>query len=317
MFAFYTNAGVLAVLAAISALALNVLIGETGIFSAAQAVFYGLGAYTAALVGLHVSSSLPLSALAGMVVAGLAALVFAIPAVRVRGDYFIVASFAFSVIMTTVFSQWTSVTGGNAGISGVPEATIGPLAIAAASGYLAVAVVFLVLTCGALYVILRRAPVGRMLRAVRDDEVAVMALGKSPAYLRLIAVVVAGVVSGLAGVVYAYFVSFVDPSGFGFSESILFVTMVIFGGVGSLAGPLIGALVVGFGIPSLGLLNLPSSVIGPLQQIVVGMILIVLMVFYPGGLAAVPEGLMRRVPGRGQTASSTPGTEKVTAHGAR
>jgi branched-chain amino acid transport system permease protein len=297
---FYANVAILALLAGVCAMALNVLVGETGIFSAAQGVFYGVGAYTGALVSIHLTRSLVFGLVCGIVAGAVAALVFAVPAVRVRGDYFIVASFGFSVIVTTVFAQWKPVTGGSAGLIGIPTPTVGPATIGDTGGFLLCALAVLAIATAVLHYVVRRAPLGRMMRAVRDDELAAAALGKSPAMVRLVAVVLAGALSGFAGVVYASYVAFVDPTGFDINQSIVFLTMVILGGAGTFWGPLAGALVVTFGTASLGLLHIPGGLVGPLQQICLGVVLILLMVFWPGGLAAM-------VPRRGSGAASRSG----------
>ena len=183
--------------------------------------------------------------------------------------------------------EWKPVTGGSAGLIGIPTPTVGPVTIGDSGGFLLCALAVLAVATAVLHYVVRRSPLGRMMRAVRDDELAAAALGKSPAMVRLAAVVVAGALSGFAGVVYASYVAFVDPTGFDINQSIVFLTMVILGGAGTFWGPLAGALVVTFGTASLGLLHIPGGLVGPLQQICLGIVLILLMVFWPGGLGAI------------------------------
>lgn len=289
MIAFYTNVGVMAFLSAILAVSLNLLIGESGIFSAAQGVFYGVGAYSTAFLALHVTGSILLALPLSAVVAGLTGLLFAIPAVRIRGDYFVVASIGVSVILVTVFSQWNTVTGGDSGLSGYRVGSLvdGKVQFTSANSNLILAVVLFVLSVAAVAYLTSWAPIGRMIRAVRDDQTAAESVGKSPVSVRVIAVVVTAMLAGVAGTVYAVFVQYVDPTAFGTNESILIVTMVVLGGSGSIVGPVIGALVLGFGEPSLGLLPLPTALIGPLEQAAVGVVLVVVMIWQPEGLVSI------------------------------
>ena len=294
MVAFYTNVGVLAFLGGILAVSLNLLIGDSGVFSAAQGVFYGVGAYATALLALHLTGSILVAVPVSSVAAGAIGLVFAIPAVRIRGDYFVVASIGFSVIMITVFSQWQAVTGADSGISGYPTGSLvaGQVPFTSAASNLVLAAVLLVLCVAVQAYITRRAPIGRMIRASRDDQTAAESVGISPVAVRVIAVVVSAMLAGVAGSGYAVFVQYVDPTSFGSSESILLVAMVVLGGSGSIAGPVVGALVIGFGVPSLSLLPVPTALIGPLEQVAVGLVLVLAMIWRPDGLVNL------RLPGR-------------------
>lgn len=310
---FYLDLSVTVAMQAIAAVALGILIGPAGIFSAAQAVFYGVGAYIAALIALHVTTNLLVASVAGVLGAGVVGLIMAIPAVRVKGDYFVVASLAFSILMTTVFSQWTSVTGGYTGLIGVPLATLGSVVLQGSLPYLICGLVFLVLTVAVAHVVLGRAPLGRMVRAVRDDELAAVALGKSPVVVRIWAVLISSAIAGLAGVVFAFYVDYVNPSGFGTSGSILLITMVILGGTGRIWAPVLGAIVLGFGMPSLALLPISASVSGPVEQIVEGIALVLVMVYLPDGLIRVVDMLRPQDPVKRKAivapAEATSGTE--------
>jgi branched-chain amino acid transport system permease protein len=281
------NVLVTGLLAAISVLSLNVLIGQTGIFSGAAGVFYGVGAYTAAIVSLHWTSSLLVGVAASVVVGAIVGLILAIPAVRVIGDYFIVASLGFATILETVFAQWTQVTGGANGLSGIPLPTIFGYTIETPLAYVVVTVILLVIVAAVLWYFWRVAPVSRLMRAAKEDDIALIALGHKPARVRIVAVVVSGAVAGVSGAIYCYYIGFVDSNSFSTTESILFVTMLVFGGAVYFLGPIVGAIVITVVTAALALLPITPNITGPLQQVAVGLILILLMVFAPRGVSGI------------------------------
>ena len=295
MLQFWINLLIMASIVGIVASSLNLLIGYTGVFSIAQAIFYGVGAYTTALIAIHYSSSLLLALVASMVVSALFSVLLALPAARVTGEYFVVASLAFALVAYTVFAQWTSVTGGPAGLIGIPRATLFGIALNSNEAYLGLALTMLVLVVLVLYVIIRRTPLGRSLQALRDDPLAAQALGKNPFRLRLIAVMISSALASIGGVIYAGYVAFVNADTFTDASGVLFMAMVILGGAGTLSGPIIGAFFIALFPSLLEFAELPSEVKGPLEQVIYGAALVVLMIVRPAGLASIFSSL---VPGR-------------------
>lgn len=283
-----------AVIAAINCVALNLLIGYTGIFSAAQGVFYGLGAYAAALVAMHWGASFFLAALFGILASVAAAVLLALPAARVVGDYFIVVSLAFEVIGVTVFHQWHGVTGGAAGLVGIPRASVFGFDIENNLQYLVLATAVLLL-CFLLVRRLVNSPLGRSFKALRDDPLAAVAHGKNPFVLRLIAVILSASISSVAGVIYAGYVGFVNDVSFGMDISFLFITMIILGGAGTLYGPLVGALFITIFPALLNYLDLPPQYLGPVEQLLYGIVLVLLMMLRPDGLVSFAD-FFRRTP---------------------
>lgn len=292
MLQFVINLLIMGSIVAIVASSLNLLIGFTGVFSVAQAVFYGVGAYTTSLVALHWGSSLLLAIVVATVSSAVLSVLLALPAARVTGEYFVVASLAFAVVASSVFSQWTPVTGGAAGLVGISRASLFGVSMDTNEAYLALSLVLLVLVVGFIYVIIRRTPLGRSLQALRDDPLAAQALGKNPFRLRLIAVVISSALASLGGVVYAGYVAFVNADSFSVDTSVLLVTMVILGGSGTLSGPVIGAFFITLFPAALEFTNLPSQFKGPLEQIIYGAALVILMLVRPEGIASFFSGLL-------------------------
>jgi branched-chain amino acid transport system permease protein len=277
-------------LAVILASSLNLMLGYGGMFSAAHAVFYGIGAYTASLLALHVNSSILLCVPAAMIAGGVAGALLAVPALRVKEEYFVVASLGFQVIASTVFNQWVAVTGGIGGLTGIPPASFMSIQVDSYGGYLVLA---LLCAAGVLIALklLVRSEFGRALRALRDDEAALQALGRDPVRLRVATVVIAAMLAAIAGAIYAYFTSFVNPESFSLDESILIMVMVIIGGTGTLTGPVLGAVFITTFPALLSFVQIPSTILGPTQRVVYGAVITLLMIYEPEGLL----GFLRRI----------------------
>ena len=284
MEAYVTNLAVLITINAILAVTLNFVLGYAGIFSMAHAVFFGVGAYTAAVVAVKLGGGFLLATGAGMAMALVISLALALPALRVRGEYFVAASLGLQMLAVTIFAEWKSVTGGIGGITAIPPARLPGIVIDSPERYLALA-----LACLALVLWLVRRLVnssfGRSLKAIRDDEVAASAYGKNVAAIKTIAVALSSALAAVAGSLYAFYISFVNTESFTLDTSIYLMAMVIIGGAATLAGPVLGTVLLLLLPAALSYLpGLPATEIGAIQQIVYGLAMVLLMIFRPGGL---------------------------------
>jgi len=284
MLAYIQNIIVLFSINAILALTLNFIMGYAGIFSLAHAIFFGVGAYTAAYMALNVTDSLLICMLAAMVVSALLSVVLALPALRVRGEYFVAASLGLQIIGVTIFSEWKSVTGGLGGMIGIPPPVLFGYTFSSTGQFvgLSLAVLLGVLVILALLV---RGSFGRSLMAIRDSESAAQAYGKYVNAVKTLSVAVSAGLAALAGGLYAFYMSFVNVEAFTLNMSILLMAMVIIGGTGTLLGPIVGAAIV-MALPAAltYLPFIPSSELGTIQQIIYGLAMVILMMFRPGGL---------------------------------
>jgi branched-chain amino acid transport system permease protein len=273
---------------AIAGASFNLLIGYGGLFSLAQAGLFGVGAYASALLTLRLGWPPLLAAVAGMAIAALVSAVVALPSLRVSGDYLVVTSFGIQVLLGSIFLNWTAVTRGPMGVPGIPAASAFGLEARGNAGNLVVAAGALLVTVCVLARIVR-SPFGRVLRALREDEVVTSALGKNVYRFKVLAFVVAGMLAALGGSVYAHYVSFIDPGSFTLDESVFMLSIVIVGGTATLSGPLIGSVIL-VGLPELlRFLGLPESIAASLRQMFFGALLVVFMRLRPQGL--VSEGL--------------------------
>jgi ABC-type branched-subunit amino acid transport system ATPase component/ABC-type branched-subunit amino acid transport system permease subunit len=229
-------------LTAIVGVGLNVLLGLSGQVSFGHVGFYALGAYTVAILTTKAGWSFWLAAPAAALVATLTGALLALPAVRVRGPYLAMVTIAFGFVVEHAAVEARGLTGGQNGIMGVPQ----PAAFGVAFGERGVALAAIVLAAvaSAAFFLLDRSRFGRGMRAVRDSEVAAESVGLSPVRMKTAAFAISALCAGVAGALFAPLSGFVTPSTFAFSQSILFVLVVMIGGAGSVAGPLVGAAIV-------------------------------------------------------------------------
>ncbi len=260
---------------------LNLLMGYAGQISLGHAAFFGLGAYASGILTATYGLNPWLALVAGLIVAGLAAYLIGVPALRLHGYYLAMATLGFGIIIYIILNEAQPLTGGPSGLSGIPSLAIGPLALNTPKRlyFLIWLAVGMILALSANIVNSRT---GRALRALHDSEAAAQSLGVDTARLKLKIFVLSALYASLAGSLYAHSLNFIAPSSFGFMFSIKLVTMVVLGGMASIWGSLLGA----------GVLTILPEVLTAFHDfevIVFGVILMVVMIFLPRGLV---RGLM-------------------------
>ena len=258
------------------ALGLNMLMGYAGQVSLGHAAFYGIGAYTTAILSAAHGFS-PWAALVCAVGgAVLIALVVGLPTLRLSGYYLGMGTLGFGMIVNILFREWSSVTGGASGFVGIPVLEAGPVSFMSGQNYF-----FLVwgVVLGAILICRRilASRMGRGLRAIHDGENAALAVGVNTHFLKLQIFMFSAALAAVAGFLYAHFVLFISPESFGFMVSVKIVTMVVIGGMASVWGALLGA----------SLLTLLPEVLhgfAEYEMVVFGLVLMVVMIFMPKGL---------------------------------
>jgi branched-chain amino acid transport system permease protein len=289
MWAYVVNLLVLISINAILAVTLNFILGYAGIFSIAHALFFGIGAYAATFAAMKLGADFVSATAFGMLLAALISLALALPALRVRGEYFVAASLGLQMFAITVFTEWKSVTGGIGGLTNIPPARVLGFELTEPAHFLVLSLV-----CLALIILVIRALVrssfGRSLKALRDDEVAASAFGKNVAVIKTMAVVVSSSLAAIAGSLYAFYLSFINVESFVLETSIQLMAMVIIGGTATLFGPIIGAILILLLPAGLSYIPyLPTTEIGSIQQIFYGLAMVLLMIYRPGGLWGFQE----------------------------
>lgn len=269
---------------AVVALTLNLLIGYGGLLQVAHAAYYGVGAYTAALLWNQAGLGFFPGLLAGALMAGLLSLLVSLPAWRFRGDYFVMISIAVQSLIYAVLYNWTGLTNGPFGITGIPRPEIFDYEFVTTSS---ITLLFggLAAAIGGLIAMLKWSPFGRALIAMRDDELAARSIGIPVDRLKLLAFAIAAALVAVAGGMYASYVSYIDPTSFGLNESILMLSMVIVGGTGNVRGPLVGAAVLILLPEALRMVDLPDSVAANVRLLAYGLLLVLMMRLRPQGLA--------------------------------
>ncbi len=268
---------------AIAATGLNLLAGYAGLVSMAHAALLGCGAYCVAVLTLRCGWGLLPSMLGAVAFGAVAGAALAVATRRSRGDYFVLMTLAFQLIAFDLFNNWTDLTGGPLGLAGIPglRVTEGVLASRAvvASSVWAVALAVAVIASRLVH-----APLGRVMLAVREDELLAQALGKDVPGTRVAISAVSAALAALAGAIYASYTRFIDPTSFTITESIFLISVLIVGGAGTVWGPFVGAAALVVLPEGLRFLDLPTAAAANLRQILYGAVLVLMMLVRPRGL---------------------------------
>ena len=264
-------------------LSLNLIVGYTGLPALGHAAFFAVGAYISALLALNLGISPWIGLIVGASFAALTGVVIGASSLRLKGDYFALVTIAFAFIVYYTVKNWVSVTRGPMGLPGIPGFTIFGLSLDSTLSYFILVFVFVLIT---IFIVRRivDSPFGRVLKSIREDEIAAEALGKDTTKHKLLAFVIGAFFAGIAGSLYAHYITFIDPSSFTIMESILILLMVIFGGMGSIKGSILGATILVVFPELLRFLGMPSAIAAPTRQMIYGLVLIILMIKRPQGL---------------------------------
>jgi branched-chain amino acid transport system permease protein len=276
MTAYLFHLAIMAGIYIILTISLNLIIGYAGQVSLGHAAFYGIGAYASTLTSLHWGFPFPLAALAAVFLAGAFGLGLGLPTLRLKEDYLAIVTLGFGVIVDLVLLNWERLTGGPDGIIGIPAPQFFGLSFRDKSLYL-ILVALAVFGVLVLTHLLVKSYHGRALRAIRDHEVTAKVMGvNTPAYKVAIFTLAAGL-AGLSGSLYAHYITFINPESFGLHTSILVLSMVILGGMGSIAGSVVGAVTL-TAAPEL------FRRFHDYQDLAYGALLVALLIWRPQGL---------------------------------
>jgi branched-chain amino acid transport system permease protein len=267
-------------IAGLFAMSLDLIMGYTGMVSFGHAAYFGLGAYASALVLLHFAQPVPVALLAGALLAGVVAVPVGWFSTRATGIYFAMLTLAFAQFLYTVAYKWRDLTGGSDGIAGVPKTALfwGGPSLASPNAFY-----FLVAICVVVSLVLCRA-----VEAIRENERRFTSLGRDPRPFKLVVFVIAAIFAGLAGALFAPFRGFASPEVMFWVFSGQGLMMVVMGGIGTLVGPILGAMVF----------ILIQEVLSSYTEhwmIFTGLVFVLIVIFLPGGLV----GTARRIGARG------------------
>lgn len=267
---------------------LGILMGYAGQVSFGHAAFFGLGGYTAAILSTRFHWPPVAALLASIILPGMVAAIIGKPTLKLRELYLALATLGFGILVHILFNEGGELTGGPSGLSGIPHLAIGGLALDNDRNFFILVWLILILVLTGIRNLIN-SRTGRALCAIRESEYAAQNAGVDCARLKLQAFIFSALLAGLAGGLYAFYVTFISPSPFSFHASVQFVLMAVIGGLGTLWGPLLGAAVV------VALNELLREIVpllipgagGEYQIIIYGIILIVLMIYQPQGLSGI------------------------------
>ncbi|HEU4368017.1 MAG TPA: branched-chain amino acid ABC transporter permease [Methylomirabilota bacterium] len=284
---YHLHVVIMAGIFTILALSLNLLLGYTGQLSLGHAAFFGIGAYTSSLLALKLEWSFWLGLPAAAALAGLAGWAIGRLALKLRGAYFVLVTISFAGVISLVSVNWMELTNGPLGLPGVPAPELPGLSLRTKPAYY-----YLVLLAAAgAYLVCRRlvrSRVGRAFLALRENEALAESVGVDPTRTLVTAAVVSAALAGVAGSLYAHYTRFVSPEVFLFSYTVTMVIMVVAGGKGTLAGPVVGAVLFTV-LPE----ALREAMAWQWQMLAYGVLLVLLVFFLPRGIVPTLTGWRR------------------------
>jgi branched-chain amino acid transport system permease protein len=258
---------------------LTLTAGYSGLISLAHAGFYGIGAYTAGLLSTNFNTPFILVLLLAISISSMIAAFVSIIAMRTVDDYFIIITLGIQVLAFSLMNNWTELTNGPLGIINIPSISFFGYSIDNKLGFIILALSICII-CYVLLNNLTKSPFGRNLIALSEDEIFSKSLGKNVNNLKAISFTIGAMIASVAGVLYAYYVSYIDPTSFTVDESIFILSIVIIGGMKNLKGAALASLLLIIIPELLRFIGLPSSVAGNVKQIIYGLALVCVMFKY-------------------------------------
>jgi branched-chain amino acid transport system permease protein len=286
---------------------MNMYLGYTGILALCHIAFYGIGAYTSALISLHYNQffgdpdlgikreyasmlislnygNFWLGFFAGGILAAALAFLLGIVCMRLKADYLGIATLGFSQIILSVFQNWMSVTRGPLGLTGIKRPEIFGLVLSEKLHYFLFVAAITAILMFLMYRIIK-SPFGRVLEMVRDDEVAARALGKNTLSYKLIAFSLGAFIAALAGSLDAHFIQYIDPNSFHINQLSIILVMTVLGGLGTFRGPFLGVFVILFLSEGVTFIKgIPATYVGSTQLLLYSLIFLIVMIYFPQGL---------------------------------
>ncbi len=253
--------------------------GFTGLISLAHAGFFGIGAYTAGILSVNYDLPFLISLIIAVIISGVFALVVSVIALRSVDEYFIIITLGIQVIAFSIMNNWIDLTNGPMGISGIPNLSIFGFTFSSKLSFLILTLFFTVI----IFLLLRNittSPFSRILIGLSNDEIFTKSLGKKVNFSKVSAFAIGGMFATIPGVLYAYYISYIDPTSFTVDESIFILSIVIIAGMRSLWNAAIVAAVLIILPEALRFIGVPSNVSANIQQIIYGIALVIMMIRY-------------------------------------
>jgi branched-chain amino acid transport system permease protein len=265
------------------AVSLNLVVGYTGLLSVTHAAFYGVGAYATTLFMVNLGFGFIPSLIIAMLISGLLATLFGFILSRFRDDYYALVSFGFNIIVYSILLNWEGLTRGPLGIPGIPRPEIFGYVFNTNLSFLILSLIFAL----GIYLVsagIVRSSFGRVLKGIREDEKVLAIFGYNTELYKLVIFGVTAMMAGLAGGLFATYITFIDPSTFSLNESIFILAIIILGGMANIRGSVAGALFLILLPEILRFVGFPTDIAAQMRQVVYGALLVILMLYRPQGL---------------------------------
>ena len=285
--AYFVHLAILVGIYLILALSLQLALGYTGLINLGHIAFFAIGAYVSALLTLNGVPFFFAFLLAG-IISTLFGFLLAIPTNKLKGDYLALATLAFTFVVYAVTLNWSSLTRGPLGLPGIPKPSILGISFASNNTFLILTFIMMIIT----YFVIKRlvdSPFGKVLEATRDNELAVRVLGKNTFKIKTLSLGVSAFFAGIAGSLYAHYITYIDPTSFTIMQLIPILCIVIIGGLASLKGTIIATIILILLPEPLRFIGFPSSIVGPMRQIIYALILLAILLYRPKGLFGKTE----------------------------
>lgn len=262
---------------------LNLSAGFTGLISLAHAGFYGIGAYTTAILTTQFGFSFWLSMPVAMLISGAIAFVVSLIALRTVEDYFIICTLGIQVILFSIMNNWMGLTRGPLGITGIPSIHFFGIDLDSKISFLSLSLFFV----GIVWFLLRnisKSGFGKTLKAISEDEIYTQSIGKDVYLSKIVSFTLSAMFAAIPGTLYAHYISYIDPTSFTVNESIFVLSIVIIGGLGNLTGSILAAAFLVLLPEALRFVGMPDSIAANMRQIIYGLILVIVMMTGKNGL---------------------------------
>ena len=262
---------------------LNLSAGFTGLISLAHAGFYGIGAYTTAILTTQFGFSFWLSIPLAMLISGAIAFAVSLIALRTVEDYFIICTLGIQVILFSIMNNWMDLTRGPLGIPGIPSIHFFGISLDSKISFLTLSLFFVAI----VWFVLRnisKSGFGKTLTAISEDEIYSQSIGKNVYLSKTVSFTLSAIFAAIPGTLYAHYITYIDPTSFTVNESIFILSIVIIGGLGNLTGSFLAAAFLVLLPEALRFVGMPDSIAANMRQIIYGLILVIVMMTGKNGV---------------------------------
>jgi len=281
--AYLIHLAILITIYIILAVSLDLALGYTGLLNLGHVAFFGIGAYTSVLLTKNLNTPFILAFISAGLLAAVFGFLLVFATKKLKGDYLALATLGFSFVIYSLMLNWTGLTRGPLGIPGIEKPSIFGFAISSNLTYL----IFTITICVLFILFVKRmvnSDFGRLMQATRDDEIGLRVLGKNTFKIKAKAMMVSAFFAGIAGSLFAHYITYIDPSSFYLNDIILLLTIVIVGGIASYKGGILATIIILLVPEALRFLQMPGSILGPVRQMIYAIVLIAILLYRPRGL---------------------------------